>query len=295
VNILASNDLDEHLIADLKQQGATIGVWGVGTRLVTAYDQPALGGVYKLSALRDGEKNWQHKLKLSEQSAKVSVPGILQVRRFKCDGQFFADAIYDTLSGIDDGATIVDPTDVTRRKRIDTAAEFEDLLVPIFREGKCVYDQPPLAQVRQRTLDQLAAFHPSVKRFKNPHRYPAGLEKKLSDLRTKLILQARNLHQQMATAANAATLAEHSDGEVENAEQLTGEQPAMETAPPQLVESSPAQPTRPAQPEPQRNQPAEPPPKPQVTIPPRPKFAGIGAKHGQVAPGSNVRVRGARR
>jgi nicotinate phosphoribosyltransferase len=188
--ILASNDLDEYLIADLKQQGATIAVWGVGTRLVTAYDQPALGGVYKLSALRDG--NWQHKIKLSEQSVKVSVPGILQVRRYKDDvGHFIADAIYDTLTGIGDGCTIVDPADMTRRKPIDRGTAHEDLLVPIFRDGKCVYDQPPLPQTRQRTLHQLTALHPTIRRFANPHRYPAGLEENLFNLRTELVLKAR--------------------------------------------------------------------------------------------------------
>ncbi|MEA2709767.1 MAG: nicotinate phosphoribosyltransferase [Phycisphaerales bacterium] len=193
--ILASNDLDEHLIADLKQQGATIAVWGVGTRLVTAYDQPALGGVYKLSALRDAaDKQWRHEIKLSEQAAKISVPGILQVRRFKdSDGKFTADAIYDELTGIGGACTIVDPLDMTRRKTIDPGTHHEDLLVPIFRDGKIVYDPPPLAQMRQRTLDQLAALHPTVRRFNNPHRYPAGLEEKLFDLRTRLVLEARGI------------------------------------------------------------------------------------------------------
>ena len=82
--ILASNDLDEHIIASLKEQGATIDVWGVGTKLVTAYDQPALGGVYKLAALRERRRQpWQYKVKLSEQAIKVSNPGVLQVRRFR--------------------------------------------------------------------------------------------------------------------------------------------------------------------------------------------------------------------
>src|SRR5262249_8289057 len=80
--IVASNDLDEHLIASLKQQGAAIDVWGVGTKLVTAYDQPALGGVYKLCALRLPNGNWQPKLKLSEEAAKITTPGVLNVRRF---------------------------------------------------------------------------------------------------------------------------------------------------------------------------------------------------------------------
>jgi nicotinate phosphoribosyltransferase len=192
--ILASNDLDEYLIADLKQQGATIAVWGVGTRLVTAYDQPALGGVYKLSALCDANEKWEHTIKLSEQSAKVSVPGILQVRRYKdAQGQFVADVIYDTLTGIGDGCTIVDPMDITRRKVIEPGTPHEDLLVPIFRDGKPVYDQPPLPQIRQRTFDQLAALHPTIRRFANPHRYPAGLEEKLYNLRNDLIFKARGL------------------------------------------------------------------------------------------------------
>jgi nicotinate phosphoribosyltransferase len=113
-----------------------------------------------LSALRDesGGK-WEHTIKLSEQSAKVSIPGILQVRRYKdAQGQFTADAIYDTLTGIRDGCTIVDPMDILRRKVIEPGTPYDDLLVPIFRDGKAVYDPPPLPQVRQRTREQLAAW-----------------------------------------------------------------------------------------------------------------------------------------
>ena len=81
--IYASNDLDEETIASLKNQGARIGVWGVGTRLVTGHDQPALGGVYKLTAMRDSaDEQWQPRIKLSEQTIKISNPGILGVRRF---------------------------------------------------------------------------------------------------------------------------------------------------------------------------------------------------------------------
>ncbi len=124
--VLASNDLDEHVAASLKEQGARIDTWGVGTRLVTAYDQPALGGVYKLSALRGDDGKWQYKLKLSEQTAKVSNPGVLQVRRYRRADEYVADAIYDLELGADvpqwgggDGAcTIVDPMDPTRRKAI---------------------------------------------------------------------------------------------------------------------------------------------------------------------------------
>ncbi len=189
--IVASNDLDERIIASLKNQGATIAVWGVGTRLVTAYDQPAIGGVYKLAATRCKGGDWQDKVKISEQAIKVSTPGIQQVRRFQENGQFVGDAIYDTRIGLDDGCTIVDPTDMTRRKRLGAGLKHEDLLVPIFRDGKPVYQSPPLPDIRKRAANQLQHFHGGIKRFANPHQYPAGIEERLFDLKTKLILRAR--------------------------------------------------------------------------------------------------------
>jgi nicotinate phosphoribosyltransferase len=190
--ILASNDLDEHIITSLREQGAKIDTWGVGTKLVTAYDQPALGGVYKLSAIQDARGTWQYKVKLSEQTAKVSNPGVLQVRRFRAGGEFVADAIYNEPAGIPEPATIVDPLDLTRRKTIDRGTSFEDLLVPVFRGGKLVYGAPTLEDVRKRTAAQLAGFHAGVKRFLHPHQYPVGLEKGLFDLKTELVLKARS-------------------------------------------------------------------------------------------------------
>ncbi|NJO17741.1 MAG: nicotinate phosphoribosyltransferase [Thioploca sp.] len=89
-HIVASNDLDEHLIAELKAAGAKVNLWGVGTRLITSYDQPTLGGVYKLTAIRDEPgAQWQYCLKLSEESIKISNPGLLQVRRFLDDQGMF--------------------------------------------------------------------------------------------------------------------------------------------------------------------------------------------------------------
>ena len=190
--IVASNDLDEQIITSLKEQGAKIAVWGVGTKLVTAYDQPALGGVYKLSAIQGDGGGWQYKVKLSEQTAKVSNPGVLQVRRFRSGSEFVADAIYNETAGVPDPCTIVDPMDLTRRKTIDRGTAYEDLLVPVFRAGRLVYAPPPLEQVRTRTAEQLAGFHAGVKRFLHPHQYPVGLEKGLSDLKTELVLKARS-------------------------------------------------------------------------------------------------------
>lgn len=189
--IVASNDLDEHIIASLKQQGARINVWGVGTRLVTAYDQPALGGVYKLSAILNRNGRWEHKVKLSEQTAKINNPGILQIRRFRAGNEFIGDAIYDLSRKRPATFTIVDPIDPIRRKHIPPKTSSQDLLVPIFRRGRLVYEPPGLEQIRERVREQLAGFHPAIKRFINPHRYPAGLELGLHELKTKLVLKAK--------------------------------------------------------------------------------------------------------
>jgi nicotinate phosphoribosyltransferase len=192
--ILASSELDEHLIESLKLQGARIAVWGVGTKLVTGDEDPALGGVYKLTAVREPGGAWKHKVKLSEQSVKITTPGLLQVRRYGYNGEFMADMIFDELLGPPSARpVIVDPKDMTRRRQIPEGAPFHDLLVPVFRQGARVYDPPPLAEVRARTLDQLAHFHPGIKRFVNPHQYPVGLELGLFDLKTQLILEARGL------------------------------------------------------------------------------------------------------
>jgi nicotinate phosphoribosyltransferase len=189
--IVGSNDLNEHLIASLKQQGAKINVWGVGTMLVTAYDQPALGGVYKLSGIRNSDGTWEHKIKLSEQAAKVTNPGVLQVRRFRKGNEFIGDAIYDETRPLPARITIVDPTDATRRKHFAANAKHEDLLVPILRRGKLVYDLPSLDEIRARAQRQLAMLHPGIKRLDNPHEYPVGLELTLHDLKTELILRAK--------------------------------------------------------------------------------------------------------
>lgn len=189
--IVASNDLDEHIIESLKDQGATVGVWGVGTKLATAYEQPAMGGVYKLAAIRPPEGPWEYKVKISEQLVKTSSPGIQQVRRYASGNEYVADAIYDLELGLPDGCTIVDPLDGTRRKRIAPDTRHADLLVPVFRGGRCVYDPPPLQDARRRAQEQLDRFHAGIKRFVHPHQYPVGLEQTLYDLRTKLILEAR--------------------------------------------------------------------------------------------------------
>jgi len=188
--IFASNELDEHVIASLKQQGAKIAAWGVGTRMITGAEDAALGGIYKLSAVRVRGGEWKRRIKLSEQSAKISVPGLLQIRRFSAGGEFIGDLIYDIEDG-EPSRTLVDMQDATRRKTVPEDASQEDLLVPVTRAGRIVYNPPPLAESRARAARQLEHLHAGIKRLVNPHRYPVGLDPTLHDRRTKMILEAR--------------------------------------------------------------------------------------------------------
>jgi nicotinate phosphoribosyltransferase len=163
----------------------------VGTKLVTAYDQPALGGVYKLSALRKGDGPWQYKVKLSEQAAKGTDPGMLQVRRFQKGGEFIGDAIFDEIGTAPQKFVIVDPLDATRRKHLPDDAEWEDLLTPVLRQGQPLRELPGLEAIRERAGRQLGMLHAGIKRFDHPHQYPAGLELGLHELKTRVVLEGK--------------------------------------------------------------------------------------------------------
>jgi nicotinate phosphoribosyltransferase len=189
--VCASNDLDEHIIGSLKREGATIAVWGVGTRLATAYDQPALGGVYKLSAIRDETGTWQPKIKLSEHAAKVTNPGLLQVHRHSLRGEAVADAIVDELHAPENPRLVIDPMDSTRHKHIPEGTEVVPLLEPVFRAGQLVNPLPDAHAARQRLKDQLGLFYEGITRFVNPHEYPVGLEPGLHRRKTAMILATR--------------------------------------------------------------------------------------------------------
>ena len=190
--IVASNDLNEHVITSLKDQGAAINVWGVGTELVTSFDQPALGAIYKLAAVRRGGGAWQPKLKLSEQAIKINTPGLCQVRRFSRGDEYVADMIYDETQKLSEPHFLIDPMDSTRHRPIELGTFSEDLLVPIMRQGRVVYVPPNPGEARGYGQQQLARFHPSIKRFLHPHQYPVGLEKSLFETKTALILAARD-------------------------------------------------------------------------------------------------------
>lgn len=191
--ILASNELNEFLITDLKNQGAQIGVWGVGTHLVTAFGQPALDGVYKLSALKRQDK-WEYKLKLSEQMTKISNPGILQVRRFSHNTEgYIGDALYDVFTDLSKGCHMVDPFDDTKKYFFQSQITAKDLLVPIFRGGDCVYKSPSLPDIQAYAKNELAQFDRSIRRFYNPHLYPVGMEKSLYEMKRQLVAKIRDI------------------------------------------------------------------------------------------------------
>jgi nicotinate phosphoribosyltransferase len=171
-NIVASNDLDEYEITRLKEAGAKINIWGVGTKLVTSYDQPALGGVYKLAALQDKNGHWQYKVKRSEDLVKTSLPGIQQVVRFfeKTNTAFpSSDLIINT------------PIDEHFQTNVLDNTPHELLLQAIFKKGKRVYDIPTIAEIRTKTSKNHAIFSPL------PH-YKVEIDPVLTELRQKLLL-----------------------------------------------------------------------------------------------------------
>ncbi len=143
-----------------------------------------------MAALRRQGGEWEYKVKLSEQRAKTSTPGMLQVRRFR-DGVFIADMIYNELESLPDHIQIVDPLDSTRRKTIAPGTASEELLVPVFEAGELIYDLPDLPAIKARTKAQLDKLHESIRRYLNPHSYPAGLEGSLHQYKIDLILQLR--------------------------------------------------------------------------------------------------------
>ena len=185
-SIVASNDLDEYRISALKTQGAKINVWGVGTRLATAYDQPALGGVYKLAAIREPKGEWKYKVKLSEQAIKVSNPGILQITRFSKGGKYIADMIFNE-EWIEKEGVFQSFSGET----IETAGlEKKDLLEVIFKEGELVCQLPDIHSIREFCLEELEKLNPDILDVNNPRNYLVGLEGKLERKKIELIQSA---------------------------------------------------------------------------------------------------------
>ncbi len=181
--IVASNDLNEYSIADMKRNGSKISVWGVGTKLVTAYDQPALGGVYKLAAIRKKDGEWQDKIKLSEDTIKMTNPGIQQIYRFYENGKIIGDVIDDVRNE--------NSTEITARygelwKTFKIDNETEKLLVPVYRNGNCCYTLPELSEIRNRTLRSLEKMPADMRKTAAAAPYFIGLSKKIYERKIEL-------------------------------------------------------------------------------------------------------------
>ena len=187
--IMATNELTEQIISDLKHQGGKISLWGVGTNLVTAKDQPALDGVYKLSAVQGKDKEWKYRLKISEQVIKTTNPGISQVRRYFDEKGYVADMFYDEKMG--PGKTIIHHTEPGSKKEVKENWQYKDLLVPMLRRGKRVYEFPSLVQMRDKTYEELDQFPDAMRRFLNPQLFFTGIEKNLYDLKLQMIEEIR--------------------------------------------------------------------------------------------------------
>ena len=191
--ISASSDLDEYLISSLKAQDAKINSWGVGTRLITADDNPAFGGVYKLAAVKDpATGDFIPKIKLSENPEKVTNPGNKTVFRIysKATGKIKADLICLADEKLDPEETMVifDPVNTWKRTKVlGGTYEVRELLIPIFKEGKCVYTSPSVKELRAFCAREQETLWDESRRFENPHKVYVDLSQKLYDMKTMLM------------------------------------------------------------------------------------------------------------
>lgn len=189
IKIVISNSLDEYIIRDLLVQGAEIDSFGVGERLITSKSEPVFGGVYKLASVYDGEKEIP-KIKLSENVEKITNPCNKKLVRLysKETDKAIADVLLLNDEPTPNGSDyeIFDPNHTWKRK-IVTDYYAKELLVPIFKNGKCVYESPDIETIRNRCMQQVDTLWDEVKRFENPHDYYVDLSQKLWDVKHKLL------------------------------------------------------------------------------------------------------------
>lgn len=188
--IVASNSLDEHLICDLMIQGAKIDVFGVGERLITSSSTPVFGGVYKLVAVENEDGEIIPKIKVSENVSKITNPHFKKVYRYYDNESKKAIAdelcVYDETVNENEPRTIFDPNAMWKAKTL-TDFTARELLVPVFKEGKCVYDLPKLDDIQSYCKEQIDLLWDEVKRFENPHTYYVDLSGKLWKIKQKLL------------------------------------------------------------------------------------------------------------
>ena len=191
--ITASNDLDEYTIISLKQEGAAIDSWGVGTKLITSYDYPSLGGVYKLAATTNREGILEPKIKISENPEKINNPGFKKVVRIynkneKCEADLIMldDETIDETKPLE----IFDPV-YTWKRRVYENYTIRELLKPLFLEGKLVRERKSVYEVKEYAKKELSSMWDQYKRIKNPHIYKVDLSQKLWDMKNDLIASKR--------------------------------------------------------------------------------------------------------
>jgi nicotinate phosphoribosyltransferase len=200
--IVASNELTEDLIADLKRQGAPINSWGVGTHLITSSDYPALGGVYKLVAVKTEEDDWQPRIKLSSNPLKMTDPGCKQVVRYHdADGRYLADIVHlenepalaDLCGDLDSGTQtgqgpilFADRHNPSYLRGIQGAAGSEQLLQTVMIDGVRVGPRPSLEEIRARARTQVASLPEETRRLRYPDIYTVGLSPSLMEVKVKL-------------------------------------------------------------------------------------------------------------
>ena len=188
--IVASNSLDEHIIETLLEQGAQIDSFGVGERLITSKSEPVFGGVYKLCAVEDEQGRIIPKIKISENTTKITTPHFKKVYRLyeKESGKAIADqlCVYDETLDETKPLELFDP-EATWKRKLVTDFTARELLVPVFRNGECVYDLPDIETIRNYCAEQIDLLWDEVKRFENPHTYYVDLSQKLWDIKDRLL------------------------------------------------------------------------------------------------------------
>ena len=191
--ISASSDLDEYLIDSMKEQGAKINSWGVGTNLITSSNNPSFGGVYKLAAIKNpGDEEFTPKIKLSENTIKITNPGNKTIFRIydKEYGKVRADLICLVGEKFDESQDLVifDPIETWKKTRlVGGTYKLRELMVPVFRNGECVYTSPTTMDIQRVCTREKNSLWEETTRFVNPHQVYVDLSDKLYDMKTSLI------------------------------------------------------------------------------------------------------------
>lgn len=193
-SICASNDLDEYLLHDLKMQGAAIDSWGVGTNLITSKDCPSFGGVYKLAAIQSENGEFVPKIKISENTEKITNPGNKTIYRIydKATGKIKADLICfaDETFDASEDLLLFDPKDTWKKTRLPGGSyTMREILIPIFRNGECIYKSPSVREIAKYCAEEKNTLWEETKRLFYPHRVYVDLSTRLYNAKKELLDQ----------------------------------------------------------------------------------------------------------